>query len=345
MTVIKVINGDINMSNIAILGHPTRGKEVIQLLEMLGANRLGYKDTFVGFYYYIECGAICSSDEYPTYSTIFTLEEFEDKYPYKVGDEVIAYAEGILASFSIKDMRWNNALNKVEYKICSAWYDASVLSAIQPYTDYDIKTNKEEAMEEKTIPPYMDYDIKEGTEKNYPPKTQADVDKYLQEHSVKNVMNVVDIETCLEMDGLKLPENVVINSKGIGSIQFIQWYEKPQYPKTYEECCKILDWNHRDYDRVGYKSALLCKLQVLLLCRDAYWEIAGEEMGLGKPWEPDWGENDGGYRYCISNQSNKIVLSNEWLGENYILSFPTGKIRDEFYENFKDLIEYCKELL
>ena len=134
------------MTNLAIKGHPTRGKEVIQLLEMLGANRLGYKDTFVGFYYYIECGAICSSDEYPTYSTIFTLEEFEEKYPYKVGDEVIAYAEGILASFSIKGMRWNNKLNKVEYKICSSWCDVSMLSAIQPYTDYNIK---EEIMKKK----------------------------------------------------------------------------------------------------------------------------------------------------------------------------------------------------
>ena len=59
-------------------------------------------------------------------------------------------------------------------------------------------------------------------------------------------MNVVDIETCLEMDGLKLPENVVINSKGIGSIQFIQWYEKPQYPKTYDECCNILGIEDRE---------------------------------------------------------------------------------------------------
>ena len=332
------------MANLAIKGHPTRGKEVIQLLEMLGANRLGYKDTFVGFYYYIECGAICSSDEYPTYSTIFTLEEFLEKYPYKVGDEVIAYAEGILASFSIKGMRWNNKLNKVEYKICSAWYDASVLSAIQPYTDYNIK---EEIME-----------------KNQPPKTQAEVDKYLQEHSIKNGMNVIDIETCLEMDGLKLPENVVINSKGIGSIQFIQWYEKTKYPKTYEECCQVLmgKTDFQDFELVLTRYAitrseensislvpphisLINNFYKLLICRDAYWKIAGEQMGLDKPWEPDWGENDGGYRYCIRNRSNKIVLSNEWLGENYILSFPTKEMRDEFYKNFKELIEECKELL
>lgn len=314
------------MANLAIKGHPTRGKEVIQLLEMLGANRLGYKDTFVGFYYYIECGAICSSDEYPTYSTIFTLEEFLEKYPYKVGDEVIAYAEGILASFSIKGMRWNNKLNKVEYKICSSWYDVSMLSAIQPYTDYNIK--------EKIM------------EKNQPPKTQAEVDKYLQEHSVKNGMNVIDIETYLEMNGLKLSENVVINSKGIGSIQFIQWYEKPQYPKTYDECYDILGLlksSDDDSNIYGYKTLLLNKFQKLLICRDAYWKIAGEQMGLDKPWEPDYcDEHD--MKYIIYICRNKINLSLSFVN-NHFLAFPTAEMRDAFFEVFKELIEQCKELL
>ena len=30
---------------------------------------------------------------------------------------------------------------------------------------------------------------------------------------------------------------------------------------------------------------------------------------------------------------------------NHILSFPTEEMRDAFYENFKDLIELCKEFL
>ena len=314
------------MANLAIKGHPTRGKEVIQLLEMLGANRLGYKDTFVGFYYYIECGAICSSDEYPTYSTIFTLEEFLEKYPYKVGDEVIAYAEGILASFSIKGMRWNNKLNKVEYKICSSWYDVSMLSAIQPYTDYNIK--------------------EETTEKNQPPKTQAEVDKYLQEHSIKNGMNVIDIETCLETDGLKLPENVVINSKGIGSIQFIQWYEKTKYPKTYEECYDILGLlkpSDDDSNIFGYNTPLLSKFQKLLICRDAYWKIAGEQMGLDKPWEPDWCDEHN-MKYIIYICRNKINVSISFVNSHF-LAFPTAEMRYAFFENFKELIEQCKELL
>ena len=329
------------MANLAIKGHPTRGKEVIELLEMLGGKNIYKLDGKKDLWYILSNSTI----EHATYcfdERSFILEEFLEKYPYKIGDKVRVWSqhddEFFYGSYScesntIKSMQWNEIRGKVAYTIEGidrVFYKEELI----PYKEeVNMKENK------------VDCDIKEGTEKNQPPKTQAEVDKYLQEHSIKNGMNVIDIENCLETDGLKLPENVVINSKGIGSIQFIQWYEKTKYPKTYEECCKILDWNHRDYDRVGYKSDLLCKLQVLLLCRDAYWEIACEQMGLDKPWEPDWGENDGGYRYCIRNQSNKIVLSNEWLGENYILAFPTAEMRDVFYENFKDLIEYCKELL
>lgn len=117
---------------------------------------------------------------------------------------------------------------------------------------------------------------------------------------------------------------------------------KKEYPKTYEECCKVLDWNHRDYDRVGYKSNLLCRLQVVLLCRDAYWKIAGEEMGLGKPWKPDF--RGVITSYVITVESNKILKS--WTTKKQvILAFPTEEMRDAFYENFKKEIEICKELL
>ena len=118
--------------------------------------------------------------------------------------------------------------------------------------------------------------------------------------------------------------------------------KKKEYPKTYEECCKALNWNHRDYDRVGYESELLCKFQVLLLCRDAYWKIAGEEMGLGKPWEYDCNSED--FTPAIIYRSG-CIQKVEIQYRNAILTFPTIEMRDAFYENFKDLIEICKELL
>ena len=117
---------------------------------------------------------------------------------------------------------------------------------------------------------------------------------------------------------------------------------QPQYPKTYEECAKLLDCFGAAYID-GYKNELLEKLQELLICRDAYWKIAGEQMGLGKPWKPDW-ENKEDTKYCITKINNQVKLLTTDVF-NYILSFPTEEMRDAFYGNFKELIEECKEFL
>ena len=312
------------MGLLVLKGHATRGKEVINLLEMLGANRLGYKDTFIGFYYYIECGAICSSDEYPTNSTIFTLEEFEEKYPYKVGDKVLSYNKWVGV---IESMEWYRGEVLYHVRERNNCLSSEIVEHLQYYKDTKV-TNKAEIMK-----------------KNQPPKTQAEVDKYLQEHPIKDAMNVIDIENCLETDGLKLPENVVINSKGIGSIQFIQWYEKSQYPMTYKECCKILGAdpsriivpsNCQDMTHEENKHCYeMDNLYQLLICRDAYWKIAGD-------WKPEF--RFGKKKYCIMTKDNKVISATV-EETNRLLTFPTSEMRDAFYKNFKDLIEQCKELL
>lgn len=124
---------------------------------------------------------------------------------------------------------------------------------------------------------------------------------------------------------------------------------KKEYPKTYEECWKVrfeVDGETilEEFHNVsGYYSESLGALQKLLCCRDAYWKIAGEEMGLGNPWKPDWCNEDK-LKYCIECSYGTIDKTVEFVW-NCILSFPTEEMRDVFYENFKDLIEQCKKLL
>jgi hypothetical protein len=122
--------------------------------------------------------------------------------------------------------------------------------------------------------------------------------------------------------------------------------KKKEYPKTYEECCKVL---HYAYEQgitmrgVTEEEEELFRCLILLKrCRDAYWKIAGEEMGLGKPWEPDF--RGVTTSYVITVESGKFLKS--WTTKKQvILTFPTEEMRDAFYENFKELIEHCKELL
>ncbi len=118
---------------------------------------------------------------------------------------------------------------------------------------------------------------------------------------------------------------------------------RKQYPKTYEECCKIKQSDPNFYIDTHLYSNQLGSLYKLLICRDAYWKIAGKQMGLGKPWEPDW-TKPSEMKYCIVNSEGNIT---KWVQKttNKILAFPTEEMRDAFYENFKDLIEECKEFL
>ena len=118
--------------------------------------------------------------------------------------------------------------------------------------------------------------------------------------------------------------------------------KQPQYPKTYEECAQILLERASVRNDIGHKGDLLIALQRLLVCRDAYWKIAGEQMGLGKPWEPDFTANV--FYPSVIIEYDEVVRR-ESKRRNTVLVFPTAEMRDVFYENFKDLIEACKELL
>jgi hypothetical protein len=73
---------------LAIKGHPERGKEVIKLLEMLGGkNDLLLKGTQASKYFITNEGRIRNYIEVKCY--VMSLEEFEEKYPYKVGEKVL----------------------------------------------------------------------------------------------------------------------------------------------------------------------------------------------------------------------------------------------------------------
>lgn len=75
---------------IAIQGHPTRGKEVIQILESLGGIKDGlYKGNNPDCYYELHDNTIWCVNTKSINFKYYTLEEFEKEFPFKIGDEVI----------------------------------------------------------------------------------------------------------------------------------------------------------------------------------------------------------------------------------------------------------------
>lgn len=136
------------------------------------------------------------------------------------------------------------------------------------------------------------------------------------------------VEICLGNDY----EIVVENGR-----TFVQ-RKKPKYPTTYEECCQHLGCDDK------LSTGKLVLFQQLINARNAYWKIAGEEMGLGKPWKFENPSKH--YVFTIEYSGGNVILNAVVDSmQNRILVFPTEEMRDAFYENFKDLIEQVIELL
>ena len=164
---------------------------------------------------------------------------------------------------------------------------------------------------------------------------------------VEEEVGLVDNLSSRWVNEFNLPEGYMFkdeNGNVINATKIVLEKKKKEvtYPKTYEECCEIIHSDHKFYVDTHLYSGTLETLYKLLICRDAYWKIAGEEMGLGKPWKPDW--IDGEWKRCVSYSGNCIEFD-QYKYKHHILAFPTAEMRDAFYENFKELIEMCKELL
>ena len=107
-------------------------------------------------------------------------------------------------------------------------------------------------------------------------------------------------------------------------------------PKTINDCLYFLKLDPRFLDGViGYRCKYLSALQKLLICRDAYWKFADD-------WHPDWQNSE--LKYCIKSIGADVVKGSD-ATICCILAFPTEELRDAFWDNFKDLIVECKELL
>ena len=178
-------------------------------------------------------------------------------------------------------------------------------------------------------------------------KQAEDKYKVKSEYSDNEPLDVPTMTTdFIKEHGLPCPEGYIFkdeNGNVINAQKIVLEKKKKEYPKTYEECCVALEYIPHTDDIIGYKWDILQSLQKLLICRDAYWKLYGDEMGLGKPWEPDW-TNQELPKYCIASVEGQIKTAERYI-INTILAFPTPEMRDAFKENFKEEIEQCKELL
>ena len=304
---------------LAIQGHEKRGGDVINILKMLGGtNYVAVSGINEEAYYFIDKEGIidydCTLNKNDNY-LVFSLEEFLEKYPFKVGDVVFDVADGDIGTIAV--MKWDEDVSDMKYRV--------------DFNNGDIGwfTND-------TIYFYLNKDNKEM---NGNIETNQCKVNGLKRGDEYPIMEGVECNECIKYyfpDGY---EFVDTDDTGVYLKPI-----KPKYPDNYEECVRIAK-NIHGYDihiDVPAYGELMESFVKLLICRDAYWKIAGEEMGLWKPWEPNWTTFEGmpaifRFRYNIVCDYVKH--------QHCLLVFPTKEIRNIFYENFKNEIEQCKELL
>lgn len=305
---------------LAIKGHEYRGKEVIEILEMLGGKKTIYcgSDT-LHIYSLDDSGKIITQlyqDSFLTSLTydVYTLEEFLEKFPFKINDVVINSdyrGRGI-----ITEMVWDCNNHGVKY--CVKFED---FGTIAWFNSHEIKFANTSRKDDRNVNDICDNIL-------------------INQISAKVAIINLKSDVCDDEVELNLGDYEIEVRDG----KTYAVKKKPKYPTTYEECCGILGMTF-DYPDIRMVSIdeynLYSNFIQLIRCRDAYWKIAGEEMGLGEPWKQDYDD-----RCLIIANNNGNIHTYEYHGNNnIILAFPTMEMRNTFYENFKDLINDCKEFL
>lgn len=289
------------MMRLAIRGTDDKetGKKLIEILELLGGvNENGLLgDHYRCFYYIDDDNLICCEFEeimLVCHYQTHTLESFNKAYTYRPGDTV-RLKDGPV--FNITGIRWSNG---------TIVYDGVITSYFMPL---------ETTVWPKNILCKISQNVDNAVIKyNYPIEGMYQIKK--DDHVYYDVM-----------DGYEVVEDS-------GAVKVVKI--KPKYPTTYEECCKdVFGLAHEGMtiDTPMHYSPIIIDFTKLLICRDAYWKLAGN-------WKPNWNEvND-----CIINWNNEVKCE-PIVFKNVILAFPNEEMRDEFYKNFKDLIDKCKEIL
>ena len=352
---------------LAILGHETRSDEVIELLKMLGGSEtFGLSCIYTDRFYYVSDEFIYWDYDDPIVENkfeVFTLEKFLRKFPFKVGDFVrIPEYE---SEVRICKMKWTS-FSDIDYLVYrnddEEWYTADELLE---YNDNPTKTRDckkcglhfgsvrcfDKDCPHNTPKSYavglkdgkvIECGVNKDTDMNKNNREVIDMTKETITPAPDITADVTDKNNC----GIQCPDGYEFydeNGNLIGN-KVMMRPKKPKYPTTYEECYDegntelhfiYVDKDERDL----YESFIQ-----LIRCRNAYWKIAGEQMGLGKPWEPKYEALTDNTFFTIQTFNGEIDKS-ATSHRNSILAFPTIEMRDIFYENFKDLIECCKELL
>lgn len=371
------------MAKLLIQGDNKKYNDILELLATLyyGNNAYNIEPKDANKLYGVDSNRFINIMSYEQINSshdyiIYTIDQFFEKFPYRVGDTVRYNTKNGNVG-NIISMKWDDKNNIVEYIIAFS-HGFKTLYA-EELTFYQKENNVKPNMGEvsdgyHTFNELYEYRLLYNASFfNSLAEYNRDIETWITKYDVHKSKKHSDGKECFDGGWFivmaELPTGQISNHYEMKDWDLFQIPEKekankwdghtPQdvakrmrefltpkskYPKTYEECCEALEYIPHTDEVIGYKWNIIESLQKLLICRDAYWKIAGEEMGLGKPWAPDWKDVKSRKYVIVVGERGKIIQ-----GDTTTIAcpfaFPTPEMRDYFYDNFKELIEKCKELL
>ena len=292
---------------IAIKANPNRGKEIISLLESLG----GIKGTLTGsgtlcfFCYYIDKNNLIRYDIPPEDYKVYTLEEFEKEFPFKVGDLCI-YSSDILGKDSVVKILGMTIENDC------IMYEVGHKDIVAKHTYIYRKR--------ETLKPYKE--MKE--ERNI----TLTLEKAKEWYNKGEELREIALQTFTEKELTKtdLPKT---------------WEEFCEnYPVQSGECwlgsCDEIYKKAYDKERI-YKNWIPSRKSA-----EAHLAMIQLEQ-LRDCWRQGWKPTPGESYYVIKLGFRGLDVY--WFCTVEFLSFPTKEMAEEFLKCFRDLIEQAGDLI
>ena len=296
--------------NIAIQGHLTRGEEVIQILESLGGINDSKFRGVTEFWYFIDSKGHISNNYQNILINygfkIYTLEEFEKEFPFKIGEKVTTTGTSHPKIITgITDTQWG-----LRYVISEIKFpDSKEMPHISQISLY------KEMKEERNITLTLDK-AKEWYKKGGELKEVA-LQAYSEEELTKAELPRTWKEFCINCP-IQAGEAFISN----------QTSQIRKYNNTYGRRL-VNDKNVCPSEKSAEAHLALIQLEQL---RDCYRQ--GDI--------PDFNNDD--KKYCIIKIKNDIHVGTCYNTSNF-LSFTKKEVAEEFLNNFKPLIKIAEDYI
>lgn len=318
------------MKKIAIKGHPTRGEDIIKILKSLGGiNERYLKGTQPEVYYYLKDHNYIRCKSYSVIMNeydCYTLEEYEQKF-LNTMKNIAIHGHSTRNKDIIKTLESLGGNNTYLYKGNSTDMYYYINDANQ--IDCDPWEYIEAKYKTYTIEEYEQ--IQNNMEKR---NIQIDIttarDWYKQGGDLKKVALQAFSEKELRVLPASWKEYCEINPYLIMDKEFFLAPDGTVNNIT-QKCYRRVDFTLAMSSKKRAEQFVV--LSKLIQIRDYY----------NQDWEPDW-TNTKQEKYVIGSAHNELFID-VFLNVSHIFSFKTRELVNEFFENFKEDLEFIKEFL